>query len=226
MFGPVANSKMVSRSSVRGPAPKIRIGNSQPSSNVVALVEAARVVGRAARELGLVPGLEGRDEELAAGDREGARRLGGDLDALSWICARPPWKRSASTWSGSSRVTKARLRLAKTTPTGSLVVVTPFASRPWSVCTTSSRLRLTTLTLSERWFATSTSSSPLRAAGRGGRTATLTGSRPTGISASTVEQRAGRRIDGEHRERARRGVGDVEARRPGETGRRDCSGGS
>ena len=32
MFGPVANSKMVSRSRFGSPAPKIRIGNSQPSS--------------------------------------------------------------------------------------------------------------------------------------------------------------------------------------------------
>ena len=68
-------------------------------------------------------------------------------------------------------------------PTGSSVCVTPSASSSWIVCTTASRLRLTTLIESEMWFTTKISSSPFTSPGR---TATPTGSWPTLISATSL----------------------------------------
>ena len=69
-------------------------------------------------------------------------------------------------------------------PTGSSKRVTPSAPRSWIVATTlwcrsESGFRSITLTLSETWF--ETQSSP-----PSGRTARLTGSMPTPISATTA----------------------------------------
>ena len=88
------------------------------------------------------------------------------------ICARVAASKTFTRSSLPPRLTKARL-LAKTTS---------FGSSPTATVATSFRATTsTTLTVSERWFTTQTSFVP-------GRSAVLTGSRPTGTSPTKASE--------------------------------------
>ena len=211
MFGPVAKSKIVPRSSRSGSRrSKIVIGNSQPSSKSLL---SSRPRGSSGAQLGnsvWLPDSKAATKSLLADDRQRARRLGADLDAVcGLISARPPLEADHEHLVGLVERDEGAASAGEDDADGLVGRGDALGVEALERLHHLERLRLTTLMLSERWLATRTSSSPLRLGRAGAPRRSPDRGRP-GSRRSSVSSAGSLGSMREHRERARRGVGDVE----------------